>query len=96
VFVGDGREALTLLAEEEFDLVISDIKMPGMGGERLVKEIERDHPDVRRRLLLITGYTMGADSEQLISRTRLEVLRKPFDLADLRQRVQSRLTADRR
>jgi two-component system NtrC family sensor kinase len=96
VFVGDGREALTLLAEEEFDLVISDIKMPGMGGERLVKEIERDHPDVLRRLLLITGDTMGADSEQLISRTRLEVLRKPFDLADLRQRVQSRLTADRR
>jgi len=96
VFVGDGREALTLLGEEEFDLVISDIKMPGMGGERLVKEIERDQPDVLQRLLLITGDTMGAESEQLISRTRLEVLRKPFDLADLRQRVQTRLTTSRR
>jgi two-component system NtrC family sensor kinase len=96
VFVGDGHEALTLLAEEQFDLIISDIKMPGMGGERLVQEIAQERPDALGNLLLITGDTMGSESEELISRSQLEVLRKPFDLADLRQRVQTRLTANRR
>ncbi|MEN3111132.1 HD domain-containing phosphohydrolase [Uliginosibacterium paludis] len=55
-----GDEALTLLAERPADLVISDMRMPGMNGATLLTEVRRRWPDSRR--LLLTGYAEVASA----------------------------------
>ena len=89
--VDDGRLALEQLARGEFDLIISDVKMPGMSGKELHVELERARPRMARRMLLTTGDTLGADLDDLGRRTGLQVLRKPFDIEDLRKSVRARL-----
>ena len=42
----DGREALDLLANQSFDLVITDLNMPGMSGLELIRELQKTHPDL--------------------------------------------------
>jgi two-component system NtrC family sensor kinase len=91
--VGDGHQALRRLDEREYDLVISDIKMPGMGGERLYEEMQRRKPGVSRRLMLTTGDTVGEGPQQVVARTGLELLHKPFDVDHLRRVVRRRLAA---
>jgi two-component system NtrC family sensor kinase len=90
----DGVEALERLAAAAFDLVIADVKMPRMGGERLSEELRRRHPALSARLLLTTGDTVGADPDELSARTGARVLRKPFDLEELRHCVKDRLASD--
>jgi hypothetical protein len=68
--------------------------MPGMSGERLYEELGRIEPGLSRRVLLTTGDTFGSAPEEVGARTGLEVLSKPFDLAELRRRVRARLAAD--
>lgn len=91
----DGQEALRRLAEEEFDLVVADLRMPGIGGVRLYEEMERLQPGVSRKILLTTGDTLSRESETLAERSGLTMLLKPFDLDDLRRAVRSRLGKER-
>jgi two-component system NtrC family sensor kinase len=90
-FSVDGREAIERLASETFDLVISDLRMPGMAVERFRDEMERVCEGLSHRLLLTTGDTMSRDAETLAEREGLGLLHKPFDLDDLRRTVRSRL-----
>ena len=53
----DGHEALELIAEQEPDVVLMDLKMPGMNGIQATSRITRDHPDIR--VLVLSTY--GAD-----------------------------------
>ena len=85
------RQALERLGAESFDLVICDLKMPDVNGERLYEELKRTRPGLERRVLWITGDTLGTDAEELVARTGLELLPKPFDLDQLRRHVRSRL-----
>jgi DNA-binding response OmpR family regulator len=87
----DGPRALGLAAEARFDLVISDVRMPGMDAEALVTELGRTH-GLADRVLLTTGDVVGAQHEALGDRLGAEVLYKPFDLEELRARVRAKLT----
>jgi two-component system NtrC family sensor kinase len=89
--VRGGREALSLLAREPFDLIVCDVKMPDMNGERLYEELQRVQPALARLVLWTTGDTLGSGPEELARRTGLDVLTKPFDLDELRDRVRKRL-----
>jgi len=86
-----GRQALERLAAESFDLVICDLKMPDMSGERLYEELKRTRPGLARRVLWTTGDTLGTDSDELVARTGLDLLPKPFDLDELCRHVRRRL-----
>jgi two-component system NtrC family sensor kinase len=87
----DGWQALERLVDEPFDLVICDVKMPDMNGERLYEELCRTRPELARRVLWTTGDTLGSLPDELARRTGLEVLTKPFDLDELRDRVREHL-----
>ena len=86
-----GRQALEQLAAENFDLVICDLKMPDVSGERLYEELKRVRPGLERRILWTTGDTLSTDADELVARTGLELLTKPFDLDELRRHVRRRL-----
>ncbi len=51
---GSGEEALALLRETRFDLLITDLRMPGMNGFELLHKCQSIRPDLRR--ILITAY----------------------------------------
>jgi signal transduction histidine kinase/CheY-like chemotaxis protein len=72
-----GAEALELLAtRHDFDLLLTDVMMPGITGPELVERIHRDHPHIA--ILFATGYVGEAgQSDQF---TGFEVLRKPFTI----------------
>ena len=91
---GNGSDALIRLEQERFDLVISDVRMPGMDGERLYEELQRSRPELCERLVLTTGDTLGTEPGRIAARTGLNVLHKPFDLDQLRRLVRERLTPD--
>ncbi len=87
----DGVSALKLVADDRFDLIIADFKMPGMDGDRLHDELRKVAPQLARRMILTTGDTLGAEPARLARRTGAEILPKPFDLDELRRRVRERL-----
>jgi signal transduction histidine kinase/CheY-like chemotaxis protein len=92
IWARDGRQALGHLGRERFDLVLSDLKMPGMDGVRLFEELCRAHPRLSRSMLLTSGDTVGERPQRLAAALGLEVLHKPFDLAELLCRVQQHLS----
>jgi DNA-binding NtrC family response regulator len=77
-----GTEALSLLATERFDVVISDFNMPGPSGLELFKKIRQDHQEFV--LVLITAY--GTDAlEEEVHRLGIGYVTKPFEPARLVQ-----------
>jgi len=96
ITAGDGAEALQRLAEGEFDVVISDVKMPGMDAWQLLAEVGRRHPQLKDSVLLTTGDTVSPEPEELARREGLELIAKPFDIDDLLDRVRERLSDTRR
>jgi len=87
----DGEQGLELIvaAAGRFDLVVSDIRMPGMDGIEMAKLAAARFP--RLRILLMTGYADQRERAAEISGTILGVLQKPFTLAEIRERVASLL-----
>ena len=81
----DGAEALELLYEQRFDLVITDFMMPKLNGLKLVEQLHSLQP--RLPIIFITGY-LSAISGSAILDNVAEVIPKPFELDVLRSTVQ--------
>lgn len=83
-FVTSGREALEVLSSADCDVLITDLRMPGMSGLELLAEVVKNHPNVVR--LVLSGT---ADQEVTIRSTSLahQYLLKPCDAATLRMTV---------
>ena len=79
--VTSGDEALERLREEHFDVVVIDVKMPGIGGLEVLRTISRRYPDVK--VILMTGHGSTEDSEIGRRLGAVAYLQKPVDLEDL-------------
>ena len=77
-----GSEALSMLATQRFDVVISDFNMPGVSGFELLNKIRQDHREMI--LVLITAY--GTDAlEGEVHRLGIGYITKPFEPSRLVQ-----------
>lgn len=77
----DGEEALRVLAEEELDLAIVDLMMPGINGLDLARRMRFRHPEVS--VVLTSAYHL---SERQLERAEIRVIGfvpKPFELGEL-------------
>jgi two-component system cell cycle sensor histidine kinase/response regulator CckA len=83
---GDGFEALRWLETEPYDLVISDLKMPGLDGPALHKEILARWPSGGPRVLFTSGFAETFRYEAT-GTLDVPVLRKPFTVDALRDAV---------
>jgi two-component system cell cycle sensor histidine kinase/response regulator CckA len=81
----DGAAALERALAHDYDLVISDIQMPGMDGVTLYRQLHELRPTLR--WLILTGDTMGERSRTFLEETMLPVLPKPFTRDQLATRV---------
>lgn len=87
--VHDGGEALERLMSplEEFDLLLSDIRMPVVDGVALALQVARDKPDLP--ILLMTGYAEHRDRAYGLESLIRGIVQKPFTLAQIREEVKS-------
>lgn len=89
----NGREALDLLGQNSFDLVLLDIRMPDMDGVEVLREIHARYP--RTRVIMITGYPTIDSAVHCIKLGALDYLVKPFRLDDLDAALQKSGFVDR-
>ena len=80
---GTGDEAMALVRTEHFDGAICDLHLPGMSGIRLCEQIWLAAPDLAGRLIVASGDLTGEGVEELVERTRVPPVSKPFTAADL-------------
>lgn len=80
-----GNDALLMLEEKDFDIVLVDFLMPGMDGRTLFRRIEQAFPEVITRLMFITGDTLTPSTIEFIRETGRPLLAKPFGLPELIQ-----------
>ena len=77
----DGEDAIRLLRQDKFDLVLADIKMPRADGFDVLRTVKAEQPSVR--VIMLTGF---ADLKNAIESKRLgadDFVSKPYDIVDL-------------
>ncbi|MBI3029234.1 MAG: PAS domain S-box protein [Candidatus Rokubacteria bacterium] len=89
----NGLQALDKLRERRYDLILSDLRMPGLDGPGLYRELERRDPRLLRRVIFLTGDTLRQESQEFLERAGVPSLTKPFDAAEVRRLVQQALAA---
>ncbi|ACM37904.1 MULTISPECIES: response regulator [Rhizobium/Agrobacterium group] len=87
----DGAEGLEMLATSNFDLLLSDIRMPVMDGIELAHRAHSDFPGLK--ILLMTGYAEQRERADDLLEKIIDVVPKPFALPDIRKAVAQALTA---
>ena len=75
--VADGKAALEKLRDQEFDLLLSDIKMPGLDGLELLAEARQLHPALK--VILMTAHATVAQAVQAVKLGAFDYITKPFD-----------------
>ena len=83
----DGREALERAARESYDLVICDMKMPGLDGQHFYRSLARNDNSLRERFLFVTGDVMAAHTREFLRRNKLPHVAKPFRVEELTEKV---------
>ena len=78
--VANATEALGILAVQPFDVILCDVRMPGMSGDGLYELVRRDQPGVASRFVFMTGVGFGADFERFLSESGRPILEKPFSV----------------
>ncbi len=83
----NGRDALAIVERGGIDLVITDMKMPIMGGAELYTNLRAAKNPLAERVIFITGDTVAPDTRRFLQGVENAVLAKPFRLRDVREAV---------
>ena len=84
--VHDGEEALRVVAEDEPEVIVLDLKMPGIDGEEVLRRIKRDYPEVE--VIILTGHGSERDKEVCLQLGAFAYLEKPVDIDKLSATMQ--------
>lgn len=83
--VFNGREALTMLQTNRFDLVLTDLQMPEMGGMDLLREMREQYPDIDT--IMFTAYATVETAREALKLGAFDYLTKPFSVDELERTV---------
>jgi len=82
-----GREALQRMAERNYDVILTDIRMPDLDGRALYREIEQRWPALASRVVFITGDTLASTLREFVAESGRRVIEKPFLPGEIRRIV---------
>jgi DNA-binding NtrC family response regulator len=85
VTAATGEEASEKIAEAPFDLVITDISMPGMSGLELLSKIKQKYP--LTEVIIMTAYGSDDKKEESLARGARHYVEKPFEIKQMKQLV---------
>jgi len=80
---GDGEEAMARLEGGQYDVIISDLKMPRMDGIQLFGALRERHPEMAGRIMFVTGDVIGSEADRFLTDSGCRWLAKPFRLSEL-------------
>ncbi len=73
----DGARALSLVASQEFDVVVTDVRMPGAGGLEVLAAVKSRSPETE--VVMMTAYATVQDAVEAMKKGAYDYLQKPFD-----------------
>lgn len=77
----DGRQGLEIFDREQPDVVITDLRMPGLDGSQVLAEIKQKSPDTE--VVVLTGFATERTEHDLLKQGAFVCLRKPFNLEQI-------------
>lgn len=83
----DGAEGLRRVEERRYDLVVTDLRMPGLEGPELYRALRARYPEQPPRVIFMSANTGIDEYASFLAETGEPALEKPFNLADMRQVV---------
>ncbi len=89
VTAADGREALDNIQECSFDVVITDLRMPGLDGLKLLDEIKKRSPETA--VIMVSGYGTIDDAVKAMRLGAVDFITKPVNIDELGYRVKKEL-----
>jgi CheY-like chemotaxis protein len=90
--IDNGNDALERLMSEDYDVILLDIKLPGMNGIEIYKQLQKRAKSLARRVVFITGDTMSRDTMSFLSRTSAPHITKPFGTEQPKKNIDRILT----
>src|ERR687897_1779580 len=88
-----GERAIEQLAEFAFDIVITDLRLPGLDGTRVLEAALLRYPDIVG--IIVTGYGTVKDAVEVIKRGAADFVTKPFQFDELMHALQTSLEQKR-
>ena len=88
----DGKDAMVQLGGDQYDLIITDLKMPGMNGMELLQQVIAKYPEIK--IVLISAHGTVDNAVEAMKLGALDFLQKPFTPKELRNLVHSVLETD--
>ncbi|MEN8244701.1 MAG: response regulator [Thermodesulfobacteriota bacterium] len=77
----DGESALNLLQDDEPEVIIIDLKMPGIDGLEVLKKVKKERPEIE--VIVLTGHGSETDRQQCLDLGAFDYLQKPVDINHL-------------
>jgi len=79
----DGRAALEKIEQTQYDLILCDVRMPGLDGPELYRTLRLLHPELLPRFVFLTGDTLNPESREFVQQTGAPCIPKPFDFGEV-------------
>ncbi|MBM3155546.1 MAG: PAS domain S-box protein, partial [Chloroflexi bacterium] len=85
--VDNATDALKMIEGKRYNLLLLDVKMPGMSGPELYRRLQKIAKSLAKRVVFVTGDVMSADTDRFLAETGVAHVAKPFDAAQLKKEV---------
>jgi CheY-like chemotaxis protein len=89
----DGRIAMNKILSSDYDLIVSDFKMPQMSGIDLYGWIKENRPQLASRIIFVTGDTVSLETRSFLEDNHNRYLAKPFKIEEVKEVIQQALEA---
>lgn len=83
----NGRTGLSKVKATDYDLIITDIKMPDFDGRRFYEEVKKYDEELAKKIIFTTGDLANPETEAFLDKVRQPCIPKPFDLEDVKQTI---------
>ncbi len=87
----DGEEALAMIADDQPEVMVLDLKMPGIDGIEVLRRVKRSHPETQ--VIILTGHGSAAEEELAAELGAFAYLRKPVDIEELTETMKAAYSA---
>ncbi|MBI2252008.1 MAG: response regulator [Armatimonadetes bacterium] len=79
----NAKLALQKIEQEEYDVILTDFRMPQMSGVEFYQSIIKVNPNLSRKIIFLSGDVISKDIQSFLSKTKSFYLRKPFEVEEL-------------
>jgi two-component system NtrC family sensor kinase len=83
----NGRTGLSKVKASDYDLIITDIKMPDFDGRRFYEEVKKYNEELAKKIIFTTGDLANPETEAFLDRVKQPCIPKPFDLEEVKQTI---------